>query len=85
MPERTSLLPSLQTETQAARYLSVSRKTLERWRSSADGPPFIRVGSRSVRYSTNDLDAWIASRRRNSLPDERCNVTTGSPRPDLRD
>ena len=46
----------------AADYLGLSRRTLESYRVSGDGPAFHRFGNRA-RYSRLDLDAWAARRR----------------------
>lgn len=46
---------------QAAEYLSVSAAFLERDRWAGARIPFIKVGSRAVRYRQSDLDAFIES------------------------
>ena len=48
--------PFLDTR-QAAHYLGLSPRHLERMRSRGEGPPF-RRHSRFVRYHIDDLDAW---------------------------
>jgi len=48
---------ALVTETDAARFLSVSIRTLQAWRVRGLGPPFVRVG-RAIRYQRNALIAW---------------------------
>lgn len=45
----------------AARY-GISESTLERWRATGDGPPFVRIGPRCVRYRAADCEAWAAAR-----------------------
>jgi excisionase family DNA binding protein len=45
-------------EVQAAKFLSVSVRTLQNWRIKQSGPPFIRIG-RAVRYRRSDLSTWI--------------------------
>ena len=40
----------------------LSRRTLDGYRVSGDGPAFHRFGNR-VRYCRSDLDAWAAKRR----------------------
>ena len=42
----------------AARILSMSPRTLEEWRQSGIGPPFIKKQSRIVWYRLTDLAAW---------------------------
>jgi hypothetical protein len=45
---------------QAAHYIGLSVRHLERMRSQRDGPPFRRHG-RFVFYHIDDLDAWSRS------------------------
>ncbi len=47
---------------EAAAWLGLSPKTLERYRVSGEGPEFRRFGSR-VRYLLADLEAWASARR----------------------
>jgi excisionase family DNA binding protein len=51
---------------QAADYLGVSAAFLERDRWAGAQIPFIRIGSRSVRYRLSDLDTYIESKVRTS-------------------
>jgi excisionase family DNA binding protein len=51
----------LLTQTEAARLLRLSERTLERLRVSGGGPLFVKAGH-LVRYREADLEAWIASR-----------------------
>ncbi|PHS30660.1 MAG: DNA-binding protein [Methylophaga sp.] len=51
---------------QAANYLSVSNAFLERDRWAGARIPFVKIGSRSVRYRLSDLDAYIESSIRTS-------------------
>ena len=51
----------LLTTKQAANFLSVSSAFLERDRWAGAKVPFVRVGSRSIRYRKEDLDAYIKS------------------------
>ncbi len=60
----------LLTESEAARSLGFSSRTLQTWRSRGGGPPFIRISKRCVRYTQADLTAWIAERRRLSTSDD---------------
>ncbi|HZV10058.1 MAG TPA: helix-turn-helix domain-containing protein [Novosphingobium sp.] len=43
---------------EAARYLGVSDSTLEKLRLSGNGPRYLRIAGRSIRYRAADLDAW---------------------------
>lgn len=44
---------------EAAKYLSVSKAFLERDRWAGAKVPFIKIGSRAVRYRLQDLEAYI--------------------------
>lgn len=46
---------------QAAEYLGVSAAFLERDRWAGARVPFVKIGSRAVRYRTTDLEAYIES------------------------
>ena len=46
---------------EAAAYLHLSPRTLERYRVTGEGPRFLKLGRR-VLYRRDDLDTWIESR-----------------------
>ena len=50
---------------QAAFYVGLSRRTLEKMRVTGDGP-FYRKHGRYVRYHIDDLNAWSEARRKTS-------------------
>lgn len=47
---------------QLAEALNVTTKTLERWRMTGDGPPYIRVSRKVVRYRLSDVESFLAGR-----------------------
>jgi predicted DNA-binding transcriptional regulator AlpA len=49
-------------ERAAAESLGLTPRTLQHWRWRGDGPPFVRISSRCVRYRKSDLEAWAAER-----------------------
>ena len=53
----------LLTTKQAAQYLGMSTAFLERDRWAGAKVPFVRIGSRTVRYLKSDLEEYIESRR----------------------
>ena len=53
----------------AARYLGIAESTLNKSRLTGDGPPFVKVGSRSVVYRRCDLDKFLESRLCKSTSD----------------
>jgi excisionase family DNA binding protein len=59
-------MSKLLTTKEAARFLGVSEAFLERDRWAGAEIPFVRVGSRAVRYELAALEAFIQSRVRKS-------------------
>lgn len=54
-------METLINESEAARYLCLSRSFMRQARVKGTGPAFIKMG-RAVRYRLEDLDAWIERR-----------------------
>jgi DNA-binding transcriptional MerR regulator len=54
---------------QAAPQLGVAPQTLRVWRSTGVGPAFCRVSANRVVYRQEDLETWLASKRRVSTSD----------------
>ncbi|MCH7666868.1 MAG: helix-turn-helix domain-containing protein [Acidobacteria bacterium] len=52
----------------AADYVRLSPATLETYRIRGGGPVFVKLGARVV-YQREDLDAWLAERKRTSTSD----------------
>ncbi len=51
---------NLMTEQEVSKRLNISLGSLRRWRLTKRGPAFLKIGS-LVRYSVEDLEAWLAS------------------------
>jgi hypothetical protein len=67
----------------AAAFLGLSGRTLEKHRCTGTGPVFRKLGGRVV-YAIEDLEAWAAERRRNSTSDpgqQPSSHGAASPRP----
>jgi excisionase family DNA binding protein len=60
----------LLTTREAAGYLGVSKAFLERDRWAGARIPFVRVGTRAVRYRPEDLDRYLAGQVRRSTSDD---------------
>jgi hypothetical protein len=43
-------------------HLSIPRRTLQRWRQSGEGPPYVRAGARRIIYSLEAVTVWASSR-----------------------
>ena len=57
-------LDSLLREQEAANSLGFTPRTLQAWRLTGDGPAYIKISSRAIRYRRRDLIAWADERRR---------------------
>lgn len=57
---------NLLTTKEAARYLGVSEAFLERDRWAGARIPFVRIGSRAIRYELSALEAYVKSNTRRS-------------------
>ncbi|MDO9501998.1 AlpA family transcriptional regulator [Falsiroseomonas sp.] len=45
----------------SARY-QISTRTLQRWRLTGDGAPYVRIGPRRIVYPLAAAEAWAAAR-----------------------
>jgi predicted DNA-binding transcriptional regulator AlpA len=56
---------ALMTTEQLARLLGVDPSSVRRWRTSTpiQGPPFIRMSDRVVKYRRADVERWLDNRR----------------------
>jgi hypothetical protein len=54
--------PIYLTEAEFSERYRVPARTAQRWRSTGDGPAFVRAGPRRVLYRVADCEAWAASR-----------------------
>ena len=62
---------TLLTEQQAAEFLGVKPRTLQKWRATGAGPPFVRLSPRCIRYKYRTLVDWSDDRERLSTSDIR--------------
>ena len=53
-------LDALLTPEAASSVLAVAPATLEKWRGKGQGPTFVKLSSRVVRYRRGDLIAFVA-------------------------
>ena len=59
----TTTLPRLITTVEVARLLRVSPRTLQRWRWTGSGPPYLKIGAR-VRYTRPAIEAYVRAAER---------------------
>ena len=62
MENQPSLPVMLATEAEFAKRIGVSARTVQIWRKTGDGPAFVRIGPRQVRYALKDIETWEAQR-----------------------
>jgi hypothetical protein len=55
-----STMQTLLNQREAAAALRLSERTLERYRVTGEGPPFVRTGKR-IAYRPEDLSAWVSA------------------------
>ncbi|WP_076861784.1 helix-turn-helix transcriptional regulator [Bradyrhizobium mercantei] len=69
MPDRSADQPQRYLRTpEAARFLSLSGRTLEKHRTYGTGPEYHKIGGRVV-YSVADLTAWAKQGKKKSTSD----------------
>lgn len=50
---------ALLDEKEAAARLCLSVSTLRNWRAQHEGPKYVKLGRRSIRYQQSDLTAFV--------------------------
>lgn len=61
----------LATTEEVAQYLHKDERTIVRWRSLRQGPPFMKAGH-NVLYRKGDVDAWLAASRVMPVRENAC-------------
>lgn len=50
------------TEAETSQHLRVPQRTLQRWRTTGQGPRWCRAGPRRVLYRAADIETWAETR-----------------------
>ena len=79
-PDLAALPPRYLRTKEAADFLSLSARTLEKHRTYGTGPAYHKLGGRVV-YSVEDLAAWVARGSVTSTSDPRGQVLPAKPLP----
>ncbi len=53
------------TEQQLSEFIGTPRRTLQRWRTTGEGPAFTRVGPRRIMYREEAVQEWLKAREHN--------------------
>jgi len=64
-PPLQTVLDVMTTE-EVARYLGVNKKTLDRMRGRGDGPRYLRLTSKIIRYRRTDIEEFLVARARSN-------------------
>ena len=70
MPIKTNLrgtFGGLMTPAEAASFLSITPKVLERWRGIGEGPSFVRLSRKSIRYRREDVEEFVTQRVKDAV------------------
>ncbi len=78
----TAIPPRYLCTPEAARFLGLSYRTLEKHRSYGTGPTYLKLGGRVV-YSIDDLRAW-ANRGAKTSTSDPARILPPKPRNDTR-
>ena len=61
---------ALMDEAAAAAFLNLTRRGLQNFRLTGEGPRFVRISSRCIKYRKIDLISWQESKLRTSTSDQ---------------
>lgn len=61
---------ALLNEEQTAAFIGVTRRAMQAWRLSGQGPQYIKISSRCIRYRKRELVTWSENRLQTSTSQE---------------
>ncbi len=65
-PSADAQADALLTPAEAAGKLAVTERVLERWRGTGEGPAFVKLSRKTVRYRAADIGAFVAGSLRSN-------------------
>ena len=68
-PDMTAYWFALIDEKAAAEFLDLTDRTMQKYRQTGDGPPYVLISSRCLKYRRTDLRKWAEARMRKSTSD----------------
>jgi predicted DNA-binding transcriptional regulator AlpA len=60
------------TPSQFCKTYHASERSAERWRTTGEGPPWVRIGQRKIVYRRSDCERWAAERTFRHRAEELC-------------
>lgn len=52
----------LLTSQELAKYLGLTEATIRNWQWAGQGPPFVRLGNKVIRYRREDVEKWLTEK-----------------------
>ena len=69
IPNAEDFWHALVTEKEAAKFLGLTHRSMQKYRQTGGGPRYIVISARCLRYRRIDLKAWADERMRTSTSD----------------
>ena len=60
---------SLVDENVAAEFCDVTPRSMQKWRQTGEGPPFVRISSKCIKYTRFNCRIWYLNLLRSSTSD----------------
>ena len=60
---RLGVGPKLMKTSEAGEFLGVGPDVMFEWRAKGEGPPYLHITARTLRYDRDDVIAWAKSHR----------------------
>ena len=60
---RIGVGPKLMKISEVVEFMGVTEAVIYEWRRMGEGPPFLHITARTVRYDRDDVIAWAQSHR----------------------
>ena len=68
-PDASDYWQALINEKAAGEFVGLKERAMQSYRQKGDGPHYIRISSRCIRYRRIDLKSWVDARLRKSTSD----------------
>lgn len=76
MPQTAARAERIMTEAQAADFLGMTPRFLQARRHRNDGPPYVRLSQRCIKYRLSDLLGWLESNSISNRSSHKQSLTT---------
>jgi predicted DNA-binding transcriptional regulator AlpA len=77
LPTTATQVPGdLWSENHFCRITGTPKRTAQRWRTTGEGPPYVRLGPRRIAYRAEDVARWLEQRTYRHRADELSRSTS---------